>query len=267
MSKHIKKKAVKSCKGFVIALVLIAVLLAVILYIMLPVSDRSNNTLDKNSMLAADEQEAESAEDIASNETAEEKVENEVAAITLPLLLEDGKLEIENIFRYDGLNPDYNNQEGSDIAAIILKNLSDTYLGSAKIAITTNSGEVLQFMITDIPAGKSTIALSADHASIDTETVFCDVLCETVFDPEASMNEEKVSVSVEGTMVTLKNNTDTEIKELVVYCRSTLGDQYFGGITYNYTVNNLPAGGTTEIDAAECILGLAEVVCVVIHES
>ena len=58
--------------------------------------------------------------------------------------------------------------------------------------------------------------------------------------------------------------TDAVIDEVVVYCHSDLGDQYFGGITYNYTVKSIPANGTAEIDAVDCILGLAKVVRIVV---
>ena len=187
--------------------------------------------------------------------------------VSFPLVLADGKLGIENAFQFDGLNPDCENQEGYNIAAITVKNLSDEYLAKADISITTDGGITLQYVILDLPSGKSTVAFATDNATTNADTQYGDVVCDVVFDPDASMNEEKISVSVDGIQIVLENNTGEQIDEVVVYCRSTMGDQYFGGITYTYTVNNLPANGTAEVMAVDCILGLAEVVRVVINES
>ena len=202
-------------------------------------------------------------EDTAPEADATERVSS---AVSFPVMVSDGKLEIESVFQFDGLNPDCANQEGYNIAAITVKNLSETYLAHADISITTSTGDVLQFVVTDVPAGKMTMAFAIDNASVESDTAYSDVVCEAAFDADASMNEDKITVAVEGIQVVLANNTDEQIDEIVVYCRSTLGDQYFGGITYMYTVNNLPANGTAEVMALDCILGLADVVRIVINE-
>jgi len=191
---------------------------------------------------------------------------NRLEGIAFPLLVDDGRLEIENAIQFDGFNPDCGNQEGHNIAAITVRNVSGSYLSEAEISMTTDSGTVLHFAVTDLPSGMTVVAFATDNATTDAATRYCEVVCDAVFDPDASLHEEKISVSVDGIQVLLQNNTDEQIDEVVVYCRATLGDQFFGGITYMYTVNNLPANGTAEVTAADCILGLAEVVRIVINE-
>lgn len=187
-------------------------------------------------------------------------------AVSFPLLLEDGKLEIEQIFQFDGLNPDCGYQEGKNIAAITVTNRSDTYLASADVSMISADGEVLHFAVTDLPVGKSVMAFSLENASSEPDTAYGDVICKATFDADASMNDDKFSVSADGTTIILQNKTSTEIQDIAVYCRSTLGDQYFGGITHTYTVNNLPAYGTAELDAVDCILGFAEVVRIAVND-
>lgn len=191
---------------------------------------------------------------------------NAGSTVGFPLLLEGGKLELESVFQYDGINPDCENQEGDRIAAINIKNLSDTYLAQAAITVTTEDGTELHFSVSDLPAGKATTAFSVDNATTKDGAAYSDVTCNAVFDADASINEDKISVSVDGMHITLQNNTDTPIREVIVYCHSSLGSQYFGGTVYPYTVNNLPANGTAELDAVDCILGLAEVVRIAISE-
>ena len=183
-----------------------------------------------------------------------------IDAVTFPLIIEEGKLEIESIIQYDGLNPDCGNQEGNDIAAITVRNVSDVYLKSAEISMTTNDGNILTFAITDLPAGKTVFAFSQENTSVNADAVYGDVICQASFDADTNMSQDRVSVSVDGTVITLQNETNESLSNIVVYCHSTLGDQFFGGITYTYSIETLPANGSAEVDALDCILGLAEVV-------
>lgn len=186
--------------------------------------------------------------------------------VTLPLGLEDGKLLLENVLQFDGINPDCNNESGSNIAAISLTNQSDTYLRQAEISVTTVDGTVLHFVAADVPAGKSIMAFATDNTSLQTGAVVADVTCQAEFDPDASLNTGLVETTVDGTRITVKNMADTALENLVVYCHCTLGDQYFGGVTYSYMINTLAVGETAELDAADCILGLAEVVRITVNE-
>ena len=189
-----------------------------------------------------------------------DKTTESIDAVTFPLIIEEGKLEIESIIQYDGLNPDCGNQEGNDIAAITVRNVSDVYLESAEISMSTNNGNILTFVITDLPAGEAVFAFSQENTSVKADTVYGDVICEASFDADANMSQDQISVTVDGTVITLQNKTNESLSNIVVYCHSTLGDQFFGGITYTYSIETLPANGSAEVDALDCILGLAEVV-------
>lgn len=178
----------------------------------------------------------------------------------------DGVL-VESLFRFTGMNPDCENQDGENIIAITVKNTSDKYLSSAEIEMTSNDGKQVHFTITNLPAGKTAMAFSRENESFESEIICSDITGEAFFDAEASMNDDKISVSVNGMHVILQSNIDEELEDIVVYCHSILDDQYFGGITYTYTVNKLPAYGTVELDAVDCITGLAEIVRIGINES
>lgn len=186
--------------------------------------------------------------------------------VTLPLGLEGGKLLLDGVLQFDGINPDCGNESGSNIAAVSLTNQSDTYLRRVELSVTTTDGAALHFVVTDVPAGKSIMAFATDNASLQTGAAVEDVTCQAEFDPDAALNDELVETSVDGTRITVKNKTDTALENLVVYCHCTLGDQYFGGVTYSYMINTLAAGETAELDAVDCILGLAEVARVAINE-
>lgn len=270
MGKYEQKRKKKQRKNLVAAALLTVVALATALFLMPQVLYRLNGEAEYSENVSglpdnSDVNEATVSTTPAGSEDSSPMTSQE--PLEFPLALENGKLDIESIFQFDGINPDCGNQEGKNIATATVTNLSDMYLESAELSVTTDSSDVLRFVITDLPAGKTALVFSAENASVKETTAYADVVCKPVFNPEASMNEDKVTATVEGTKVTLKNNTSEEIANIVVYCHASLGDQFFGGITYTYPVNNLPANGTAEVDAAECFLGLAEVVRIAINES
>lgn len=262
-NKHNKKQAVKHSRAgefavFVVALILLTVVPVLMLgtyagderghdsEIHDPVRDAESAPSEMDSPIAGDKSEA-------GKYVIEEPAD-------FPILLENGGLEITSVFRYDGINPDCSNQQGNDITAIEVRNLSDVHLKNAVITMGSSDAGILHFNVSELPSGKAAVVFAAGNDVSDDNTIFGDVLCEADFEPGASVQAEKVSVSVEGTHITLTNKTAAEIHDIDVYCRSVLDDRYFGGVAYSYTINNLPAYGTAEFEAADCILGFAEVV-------
>lgn len=254
MGKFEKKKSKKSRKGLLAVVILLIIAVILVLFVMPHVLYKLNNEE------SSDDSGYAASSDLLNAEADQAETAENIHALKFPLLLEDGKLEIDSVFQFDGLNPDCGNQSGDNIAAITLKNLSDEYLSAAEISLKSTEETELRFAVTNVPAGAAVIAFSVDNIAVDAETFYSDVVCDASFGANASMSDGAISAAVDGIHITLRNNTDADINEVVVYCHSTLGDQYFGGITYSYTANNLPANGTAELDAVDCILGLAEVV-------
>lgn len=209
---------------------------------------------------------AQSEDAVQTEQVLHTEPQTEYAALEFPIVLENGNLEIESFFCYTGMNPDDENIESKNIAAISLINRSGEYLDEARITLALTSGAEANFVVTDLPAGKCAMAFCVDSTAATELTGCTEVRCEASFDPDASMQTDRVAVSVEAMTVTVKNLTGSDIPELVIYCRCPLGDDYFGGITYQYPLNNLPANGTATVDAWDCVLGMAEVVRIEIKE-
>lgn len=190
--------------------------------------------------------------------------QSQQSAVSLPAKL-DGGLRLENLFQFSGINPDAGNQEGTDIATILLKNISGTYLAKADLTLTLADGKTLTFTVMDLPSGQSAMAFSKENASVGTNVICSAVSCSTSFVPDLISIPAQVSVFTDGITVTLTNDSDQALSNLVVYCRGPLGEEYFGGISYQYIVKNIPPRGTVTVEAVDCILGMAEVVRVEIN--
>ncbi|MBQ7801718.1 MAG: hypothetical protein IJ375_05285 [Oscillospiraceae bacterium] len=259
MAKYLKKEEKKPLWPKVILLVILAaVLIALVVFVL---SGREEPSPEKDVST-----EPAPAETAAVTEGADVPEPTEMAAVSVeyPLALEGGSLQIASLFQYDGINPDCGNQEGEDIASIMLTNTSGAYLSEALITLELSDGTSAVFAVTDLPAGKTAMVFSRDNVSIASDTVCVSAACEAVWD-DASPMPDQIAVSAEGMLVTLTNNSGEDISELVVYCRSPFGEEYFGGITYQYTVNDFSANGTATVEAWDCVMGIAEVVRIVIN--
>lgn len=253
MAKYLKKKKKKPVALILIlVLVLLILLAAFAIFIMPQLLYRLSG----------------GGEEIPTTEAAVQEKDSEEllgTAVQFPLLVDDGRLEISSLSQYSGINPDCSNQDGTDIAEIVLKNTSDIYLLKASLTLTLADGTKLNFTVTDLPAGKSAMAFSTDNLSIQSNIACVSAVCEASFDESAASESDQVSAYASGTVITVMNNSGEDISQVVVYCRNTLDDEYFGGVTYTYTINNLPAGETATVNATDCILGMAEVVRIAVN--
>lgn len=179
--------------------------------------------------------------------------------ITFPYELAEGKLQAASLFQYSGLNPDCNNEEGEDIAALEIVNQSDEFCRSAEIQVVMQDGTELLFKAEDIPAGKKIWVFESNNQSIGQDDA-CEEINDTSEFGEASLLEDQIAVSVKDTAITLENLTGEEITDLMVGCHCLFEDTYFGGVTYSYPAGTVPAGGQAAVEASDCYMGTAEVV-------
>lgn len=271
MGKFEKKKAPKSRKGLLlglIATVILAVLAAVFLF--------PGTGTEISGGTASETETPETAPEAASTEIpggespkdtdVEDSPSDDVSGqdipagkgVSYPLVLEEGRLTIESLFQFEGINPDCANREGDRIAAIIIRNTSEKYLESAELTLTLADGSNIAFAVTHLPAGKGALAFSLDNAELADNVECVGIKVQTAFgEPPV---QEGLKVEADGLSVTVTNETQQTIEEIEVYCHGVFGLEYFGGITYVYTIAQLSPGQSETITAADCFLGLVEVV-------
>lgn len=180
--------------------------------------------------------------------------------VQFPVELEGGMLTVQSLFQFSGMNPDAENGEGENIAAVQLTNTSDTHMTQAQVTAVLADGTEMTFRAADVPAGRTVMAFSAENETVADVEACEDVYGYAEFESGDPLRTDLVSVSVSGMEVTVMNVSGTDLTDVDVYCHSVLDGSYFGGVTYSYRIESLPAGGSTTVYAWDCILGLAEVV-------
>lgn len=170
------------------------------------------------------------------------------------------KLVIESLFQFSGFNPDCDGQTGTDIAAIMVRNNSGSHLADAELTLTMADNTILTFHVTDLPADATAMAFSKENKAIKVEAACINVECSASYESASVMMEKLVTVSVNGTEITVTNISDQDLTQVVVHCHCLLEEDYFGGLTYQYIVDTLPAGESAVLEAYDCYMGEAEVV-------
>ena len=191
-----------------------------------------------------------------------ELTEAEWISIEFPQVLCEGKVEINSVFSYTGSNPDCNWQEAESVGAVVVQNTSDQYLERLDLALKLANGTELKYEITSLPAGKTVWAFDVNNNAYMESDRVIDVQSSSVFKDNQGLSSDVVSVSVSGMDVALSNHDSETLNGLNVYCRTEIDGVYFGGKAYVYHVAQILPDTQEHVMAYDCLLGIAEVICV-----
>lgn len=196
---------------------------------------------------------------LAKQEAAKKTKAKAEKGLELPYQFDDGKLELESIFSYAGPNPDNNGEEGDNIAAIQMKNCSDTYLTSAKITVTAGDGTKLTYQVEDLPAGKTVTVFEIKNQELPDKQNVKKIDAKTKYSKDISLHEDTLKISAADMNIGLTNISQEAIQNMTVIYHDVMDDEYFGGKSYQKTVESLAAGASTTVNAEECYIGEAAV--------
>lgn len=147
-----------------------------------------------------------------------------------------------------------------NVAAILVKNDSDQFLDLATLTYDID-GEIATFIVTGLPAGKSAWVMEATRMRASHSSVFTYLDCVSSFKSEVILFTSKLTVTAEGNMLTVTNNTGETLEDVCVYYRNVHSDgNYFGGITYLVGFGTLEPGQSAQSMAGHYTEGVTEIV-------
>ena len=243
----------------------IVLILAIVIILGIVIAVNQSSSKQESSTEKSEENEeaskvTESAEE--ATEEDEEDAEETDEGLAFPYLLEEEQIQVDSLFQYSGINPDAENAECEDVAAIQMKNNSEQYLESAEVSVELSDGTAYSFVVQDIPAGKSVIAFESGNTSYDGKTGVAFIEAKTSYSSEAGVKEDEVKVTSDDNGVQISNISGDAIGTMKVKYHCVMDDMYFGGISSETEVDGLAAGESTAVDTSESILGDADVVSI-----
>lgn len=179
--------------------------------------------------------------------------------LEFPYEADEGRLVIESLFSSDVTNPDSDNASAEGIASLAFRNVSGDFLRSAVFYVTMTDGTERTFKAEAVPDGAVDWAFEIENQTMDLQQAVEDVSFDTVYGAYENSVMDLVSLVITDTQIQLTNNSDQVLTNLKVYCHNDLGEAYYGGTVYTYTVESVSPGETVTIDAAECYLGVSVV--------
>lgn len=240
----------------------IVLILAIVVILGVVIAVNQSSSKQESSTEKSEENEVASKVTEAAEDDAEEDSEETNEGLAFPYLLEEEQIQVDSLFQYSGINPDAENAECEDVAAIQMKNNSEQYLESAKVSIELTDGTAYSFVVQDIPAGKSVIAFESGNTSYDGKTGVAFIEAKTAYSSEEGVKEDEVKVTSDDNGVQISNISGDTIGTMKVKYHCVMDDMYFGGISSETEVDGLAAGESTAVDTSESILGDADVVSI-----
>ena len=249
----------KQRKLWIVLILAIVVILGVVIAV-----NQSSSKQESSTEKSEENEEASKVTDAAEDaaEEDEEDAEETDEGLAFPYLLEEEQIQVDSLFQYSGINPDAENAECEDVAAIQMKNNSEQYLESAEVSVELSDGTAYSFVVQDIPAGKSVIAFESGNTSYDGKTGVAFIEAKTSYSSEAGVKEDEVKVTSDDNGVQISNISGDAIETMKVKYHCVMDDMYFGGISSETEVDGLAAGESTAVDTSESILGDADVVSI-----
>ena len=240
----------------------IVLILAIVVILGVVIAVNQSSSKQESSTEKSEENEETSKVTEAAEDAAEEDTEETDEGLAFPYLLEEEQIQVDSLFQYSGINPDAENAECEDVAAIQMKNNSEQYLESAEVSVELSDGTAYSFVVQDIPAGKSVIAFESGNTSYDGKTGVAFIEAKTAYSSDAGVKEDEVKVTSDDNGVQISNISGDAIGTMKVKYHCVMDDMYFGGISSETEVDGLAAGESTAVDTSESILGDADVVSI-----
>lgn len=172
-----------------------------------------------------------------------------------PIELEDGNILIQSIFPSDVENPDCDSVYTDQLASLEFTNQSDEYLASLRITVRTQDASLV-FVAEDVVPDAHVWAFETSNQSIGDDLSIEDISCEVVYGSKESSVMNLLSVETKELEILVTNTSDQDLSNLQIISHSVMDDCYFGGKANIYTLEQLSSGGTSSIDASDCILGV-----------
>ena len=249
----------KQRKLWIVLILAIVIILGVVIAV-----NQSSSKQESSTEKSEENEEASKVTEAAEEATEEDEEDAEETdeGLAFPYLLEEEQIQVDSLFQYSGINPDAENAECEDVAAIQMKNNSEQYLESAEVSVELTDGTAYSFVVQDIPAGKSVIAFESGNTSYDGKTGVAFIEAKTTYSSEAGVKEDEVKVTSDDNGVQISNISGDAIGTMKVKYHCVMDDMYFGGISSETEVDGLAAGESTAVDTSESILGDADVVSI-----
>ena len=148
--------------------------------------------------------------------------------------------------------------------SLIVTNQSDAMIEYAELVFDADDQEDVVFKITSLPAGASVLVQECNQRTFDEHESLKLKDKMLAVNDDASMMQDKVSITAEGDVLHLINQTEENLETVFVRYKNLLQDDlYMGGITYSCRFDQVEAKADVEQRTGHFIEGNSVILDVV----
>jgi len=169
------------------------------------------------------------------------------------LAVQGADITVQKVSAYSGAYfEDGSDEQVENIMCITVKNNGTEDYQLVDLTVTDKAGNAYTFRITTLLKGETMTVLESGRAayvkglkaeSITTENV-------AVFEAAPTICDDVLTMMASGNSVTVCNDSDKDLNNIYVYYKSFDGDVAVGGITYRFSVSELPAGESATVETS-----------------
>lgn len=191
-----------------------------------------------------------------------------MSSVSLPHTMGNASLQVITVGRYSGyFTEDGSYDAVSDIAAVVVQNVSGDFIRSATITAVGDGGKEYKFPLTSLPAGRSVLVLESGKSVIAENEKISALATGVVETQTAELHKDKVQITYTNGNFNVKNLTDKNLSAVYIKYKSyTSGNVYMGGVTYNATIDNLGSNSEKQCKPLNFYNGYSEIMMVQIIE-
>ena len=169
-------------------------------------------------------------------------------------------LSVSELFAYTGPNPDCGFEQGNDIAAVTVENISGKYLLCAEITVASDDGAEYSFTVQALEDGGRVTAFDTLNRTVKNEVCAADSECSTEFANSPDTYAGRLQAQVISGEVTLTNISEDTFEFVFVDCRCTVSGESFGGKVFECPFSQVTPGATQSKACSEILFGVPEAV-------
>ncbi len=168
-------------------------------------------------------------------------------------------LQLNSLYTSSIINPDCNDEFAEEILSLEITNASSDYLLYAKLIAHMSDGSMATFILRDLPSGQTAYLFDVENKKQDPSIYCLSIVCEEESYTDESLIADGLYVENASTGARITNVGNEIITDLKVVYRCSMGDRYFGGVSYEATIRSLEPGETWNLDV-DALLGIMYIV-------
>lgn len=175
-------------------------------------------------------------------------------------VFDKGRLKLIGSMEYEGPNFEDGSMEIGTYTLLKIKNISEDFLRNAVIEVNVNSSDKMSLTIDALPAGETIFVLGQGYGAYSEKDIYKVTSCESSYEKSVVAEKEGLEVSYEAGKIQIKNQTTEEIAGIIFRYKGEVENVLFGGNTFEFTVDSIPAGETFETDCQSLLADNVQIV-------